>query len=605
MNRALIDMARVVEQGAFTPEQKEYLAGLLAGVAQRAQYPFVGLTAEGTLTDDPAQGGANLADRPTFHGTPVEELCKQERWKFEEHGLDCWDRILAHAEANRFPDEENTFRFRFYGLFYVAPAQNSLMLRCRIPAGELTAAQLKGLADLADEFGDGRAAITTRSNIQIRQIQPKDMVQVLIRLQGLGLTSKGAGVDNVRNITASPTAGIDPQELLDVRPYAHALHHYILNHRDLYDLPRKFNVAFEGGGAIDTLSDTNDLGFLAVRVTEQSLQRSGVAGTTAVSPGVYFRVRVCGITGHKQLAQDAGILIPPQQSVAVAAAMIRVFAEHGDRTNRQRARLKYLVDRWGLDRFLEETQKQLAFPLVRVPLEACELPPPPVRHGHIGVYRQKQKGLNYIGVVIPVGLMSSRQMRRLTELATHYGSGSIRLTPWQNLLLVDIPDAYVETVKRGLVRMGFHYEATNVLGGLVACTGSKGCKYAATDTKGHAVAVGQWLSQRVSLDLPMNIHFTGCPHSCAQHYIGDIGLQGVKVTLQGESVEAYNVVVGGGTGPAAGIGRQLFSGILATELPRLLERMLRVYLERRRGGESFVDFTRRHELKELQEMFSS
>lgn len=603
MSRGMADMATVLRQEAFTPEQKEYLEGLFAGVAQRAQYPFLGLTAEGTLTADPTQGGTNLAAPQTFHGTPVEELCKQERWKYAEHGLDCWDRILAHAEANRFPDEENTFRFRFYGLFYVAPAQNSMMLRCRIPAGELTAEQLKGLADLTDRFGDGRATITTRSNLQIRQIQPRHMVEVLIRLQGLGLTSKGAGVDNVRNITASPTAGIDPQELLDVRPYAHALHHYILNHRDLYDLPRKFNVAFEGGGAIDTLSDTNDIGFLAVRVTEQSLRRSGVGGTGPVPPGVYFRVLLCGITGHKQLARDAGILVTPQQSVAVAAAMIRVFAEHGDRTNRQKARLKYLVDRWGPERFLEETQKRLAFPLVRWPLEACELPPPPVRHGHIGVYRQKQKGLNYIGVVIPVGVMSSRQMRRLADLAAHYGSGSIRLTPWQNLLLVDIPDAYVETVKRSLVRLGFHYEATNVMGGLVACTGNKGCKYAATDTKGHAVSVGRWLSQRIALDQPINIHFTGCPHSCAQHYIGDIGLQGVKVTVQGESVEAYHVVVGGGTGPAAGIGRQVFSGVPATELPALLERMLRVYLERRRGGESFVEFTRRHDIKELQEMF--
>src|SRR2546425_9003055 len=144
------------------------------------------------------------------------------------------------------------------------------MLRCRIPAGELTAAQLKGLADIADEFGNGKAAITTRSNIQIREIAPKNLIHVLTRLQGLGLTAKGSGVDNVRNITASPTAGIDPQELIDTRPFAHALHHYILNHRDLYGLPRKFNVAFQGGGAVDTVADTNDIGFVAVRVQNVS-----------------------------------------------------------------------------------------------------------------------------------------------------------------------------------------------------------------------------------------------------------------------------------------------------------------------------------------------
>lgn len=605
MDPLLRNIDTVLNHGAFSPEQKEYLEGLFRGIAERTRYPFVGATPQGTLTAHPAAAPANLAAPETFHGTPVDELCKQERWKYQEHGLDCWDRILAHAEADRFPDEENTFRFRYHGLFYVAPAQNSFMLRCRISAGELTAAQFRGLADIADEFGNGRAAITTRSNIQIREIAPRNLVNVLIRLQSLGLTSKGSGVDNVRNITASPTAGIDPQELIDTRPYAHALHHYILNHRDLYDLPRKFNVAFEGGGAIDTVADTNDIGFVAVRLTEEGLRRQPPPAGVSLQPGVYFRVLLCGITGHKQLASDAGILVPPHEAVAVAVAMIRVFIDHGDRTNRQKARLKYLVDKWGLDRFLDETAKRLAFPLIRYPREACEPPPPPIRHAHIGVYRQKQKGLNYIGVLVPVGLLTTRQMRRLADLAEHHGSGHIRLTPWQNLLLVDIPDAYVETVKRAIVRTGLHYEPRHILGGLVACTGNTGCKYAATDTKGHALAVGRHLAERLNLDLPINIHFTGCPHSCAQHYVGDIGLQGVKVTLNGESMEAYNIVLGGGTGPDAAIGRLVFSGILASELPALLERMLRVYLERRQPGESFARFTRRHDIKQLQEMFSS
>lgn len=588
---------------AFTAAQKEYLAGLMAGLAQRRQFPWIALPKESGPPVNPPAGDppAAAASAPTVHGTPVADLCKQELWKYQEHGLDCWDRILAHAEANKFPNEEDTFRFRFHGLFYVAPAQNSFMLRCRIPAGELTAAQLKGLADLADECGNGQAALTTRSNIQIREIAPKHLVHVLTRLQALGLTSKGSGVDNVRNITASPTAGLDPQELIDVRPFAHALHHYILNHRDLYDLPRKFNVAFDGGGAIDTVADTNDIGFVAVRVADVS-DSSDTADPP--SPGVYFRVELCGITGHKQLARDAGILVKPAEAVAVAVAMIRVFIEHGDRTDRKKARLKYLVDKWGVEKFLAETQKKLAFPLVKFPLEQCQPRPPAVRHGHIGVYRQKQRGRNYIGVVIPVGLMTTRQMRRLAELAANYGSGNLRLTPWQNLLIPDVPDGFVETVKRQLVRIGLHHEATNILGGVVACTGNTGCKYAATDTKGQALALAQHLNQRLQLDQPINIHLTGCPHSCAQHYVGDIGLQGVKVTVNGQSLEGYHIVFGGGTGAQAGIGRQVFTGIPFGEVKTLLERVLRVYLARRRPGESFVQFTRRHDVKALQEMFS-
>ncbi|HMO64014.1 MAG TPA: NirA family protein, partial [Verrucomicrobiota bacterium] len=542
--------------------------------------------------------------------TPVSEVTRQELWKHELHGLDAWARLLEHAEQNKFPDEADTFRFRYHGLFYVAPAQLSFMLRCRIPAGELTAAQFRGLADLADDYGDGKAAITTRSNLQVRGLAPKNLVNTVTRLQSLGLTSKGSGVDNVRNITASPTAGFDPQELLDVRPFAHALHHYILNQRDLYDLPRKFNVAFEGGGAIDTVADTNDIGFMAVRVTQQASGPavSGVSlrdgSTTAVEPGIFFRVELCGITGHKQLAADCGLLIKPGEALAVTAAMLRVFITHGDRTDRRKARLKYLVEKWGVPKFLEEAQKKLAFPLVAVPLAACEARPPAIKHGHVGVYRQRQPGKNYIGVVVPVGILSTRQMRRLADLAANYGSGQLRLTPWQNLLIPDVPDGFVETVKRQLVRAGLHHEATSVSGGLVACTGNRGCKWAATDTKGQAVALARHLEKRVQLDRPINIHLTGCPNSCAQHYVGDIGLQGVKVNAGGESVEGYHVVFGGGTGAEAGIGRQVFTGLAFGEIPGLLERVLKTYLARRQPGETFAAFTRRHEVKRLQEMLS-
>jgi ferredoxin-nitrite reductase len=637
-----VDERPIAPSGCFTDEQKEYLAGFIAGVAQRGVSPCVGADLAVQLTAAPAAGGPNPAmpAGQTVHGIPLADVTKQERWKHEEHGLDSWDRILEHAEGDKFPDEENTFRMRFHGLFYVAPAQKSFMLRCRIPAGELTAAQLQGLADIADEFSNGKAAITTRSNIQIREIAPRNLVNVLTRLQSLGLTSKGSGVDNVRNITASPTAGIDPQELLDTRPYAHSLHHYILNHRDLYDLPRKFNVAFEGGGSVDTVADTNDIGFVAVRAggARDSLSVAAtvrsraecpdgnnigpgagrpmppsrdltVAATlkpsstaTEVEPGIYFRVELCGITGHKQLACDSGLLVKPTEAVAVAVAMIRVFIEHGDRTDRKKARLKYLVDQWGVEKFLAETQKILAFPLVAYPLEQCTPRPPALRHGHIGVYRQSQKGRNYIGVVIPVGVMTSRQMRRLASLAANYGSAGVRLTPWQNLLIPDVPDAFVETVKRQLVRIGFHYEASHVAGGLIACTGNTGCKWSATDTKGQAMKLVEHLGQRVTLDQPINIHFTGCPNSCAQHYVGDIGLQGVKVGTAG--VEGYNIVFGGGSGAQAGIGREVFKGISFDEVPRLLERVLKTYLARRNAGESFIEFTRRHDVKTLQELFS-
>ncbi len=607
------DTLNRLESTSFNPEQKEYLSGLFAGIAQRQLYPYVGLIPGGVrFTAYPDQGERNLAApasaEPVIHGTPASDCTKQELWKHEEHGLDSWERLLAHAEQNKLPDEENTFRFRFHGLFNVSPAQNSLMLRCRIPAGELSCSQMRGLADISEAWGDGRAAITTRSNLQIREIQPKNAVHVLTHLASVGLTSRGSGVDNVRNITASPTAGLDPQELLDVRPFAHALHHYILNHRDLYDLPRKFNIAFEGGGTVDTVADTNDIGFMAALVKEEP---RGVIGkslkdgaSVTLSAGVYFRVEVCGITGHRQFAMDSGIIVKPSEACAVSAAVLRVFSEHGDRTDRKKARLKYLVDKWGVPRFLEAVQSRLAFPLVQLDASLCERRPPSVRHGHIGVFRQRQKGRNWIGVVVPVGILTTRQMRRLADLAEHYGSGALRLTPWQNLLIPDVPDAYVDTVKRQLVRAGLHHDATQILGGLVACTGNNGCKWSNSDTKGHALKLGEHLSQRLTLDQPLNMHFTGCPNSCAQHYMGDIGFQGVRVNVKSENVEGYNIVFGGGFGASQAVAKQVFTGIPFSDVPVLMEKVFTAYLARRNAGESFSSFTRRHDVRQLQEMFS-
>jgi len=585
---------------AFSLQQKEYLQGFFAGLTSGGLRTFVGHLADGRITNVPQAGLENQAAEPeplagkTVYGTPVEDLCEQEIWKLEQHGLDIWDKLVAHAEQDKFPDKPDTFRFRYHGLFYVAPAQNAFMLRCRIPAGELTSAQMRGLADMAEQWGGGYADITTRANIQIREIPPRHMVKCLLKLQEIGLTSRGSGVDNVRNITATPTAGFDKDELIDTRPFAKAVHHYILNNRDMYDLPRKFNIAFEGGGAISAVADTNDIGFMAVRVGEGK----------EVEPGVYFRVELAGITGHQQFAKDSGILIKPNECVAGAPAILRVFVENGDRTNRKRARLKYLIDKWGIPKFIEEVEKKLTFPLVRFPLDQCIQRVAPLSHGHIGAFQQSQPGLNYIGAVITVGRMKPRQMRRLADVAQNYGTGELRLTVWQNLLIPNIPDAFVETVKKNLVKMGFHYQSTTLAGGLVACTGNTGCQWAATNTKGQAVLLARHLEKKLRLDQPINIHLTGCPNSCAQHYMGDIGLLGAKVKQGGDTVEGYHVVMGGGFGDKQAVAREIFKGVPFNELTTLLEHVLKTYLSKRKYGESFVEFTRRHSVKELQEMFS-
>ncbi|HEY5055168.1 MAG TPA: NirA family protein, partial [Acidobacteriaceae bacterium] len=358
------------------------------------------------------------------------------------------------------------------------------------------------------------------------------------------------------------------------------------NSRDLYGLPRKFNVAFDSGGAISVVADTNDIGFLAVRVGEGR----------EVSAGVYFRVMLCGITGHRQFATDCGILIRPQESVAVAAAMVRVFSENGDRTDRKKARLKYLLDRWGVEHFLEETERLLPFPLLRFPQAECERRKPIDRAGHLGVHGQREAGLSYIGISVPVGRLPVEQMRGLADIADHFGSGEVRLTVWQNLILPNIRTAQLEAAQQALREAGLDWHVGRVLAGTVACTGNQGCRFAATDTKAHAVALANQLDERFKLVQPINLHVTGCPHSCAQHYIGDIGLLGMKVAGEG----GYQVNLGGGSDQDQGLARELISAIRFADLPPVMEHLMQAFEERRASeAETFLSFTRRHTVAEL------
>jgi ferredoxin-nitrite reductase len=578
-------------QETFTFEQKEYLAGFLLGVAKRGDFFFAGNCADGRITADAGSGVANSAaeiKEETWFGTPVDEICKEERWKLEENPLDMWDKLLAHASENRFPEGGDVFRFKFHGLFYVAPAQDSFMLRLRTPGCILSTYQMHELAEMAENWGAAEAHITTRGNIQIRQFQPKDIVNVLMKVQGLGMSSRGSGADNIRNVTATPTSGIDQIELFDVAPMAQALNFYILNSRDLYGLPRKFNVAFDSGGAVSVVADTNDIAFVAARISEGR----------SVPAGIYFRVQLCGITGHRQFASDCGVLLTPSQTVAVAAAMIRVFNEHGDRTDRKKARLKYLIDRWGVEKFLEETEKRLTFPLMRYPLAECEPRAAVDPRGHIGVHPQRQPGLFYIGVAVPVGRLSVTQMRAIADAAEVFGSGEIRLTVWQNLILPNILAEKLEAARQAIADAGLSDSASTFAAGAVACTGNKGCRYSATDTKAHALELAGFLDERFKIQQPINLHVTGCPHSCAQHYIGDIGLLGAKVG--GE--EGYQVLIGGGSDDRQGLGRELIPAIRFSDLPPAMDRFFRKFEEKRHENESFLAFTRKHEIEELKEM---
>ena len=567
------------DAAGFSVEQQEYLKGFMAGVEARRSAFGLPLVPDRGAGADPNDLQRAAQDRIVAGGG---KLVAEETAKRNKPPLSRFDEVTALANAGQFPKGTDVFLTKYFGLFYVAPAQNAFMCRLRIPGGIITAAQFRGVAAIADDLAGGYADITTRANLQLREISAEAPPEVLMRLAEIGLTSRGSGADNIRNVTGSPTAGIDPQELIDTRPHARALHHFILHHPELYGLPRKFNIAFDGGGRIAVLQDTNDIGFTAVAVADGF----GVPG------GAYWRLDLGGITGHRDFARDTGVLVDRDATIPVANAILRVFIAEGDRTDRHKARLKYVLDRIGLEPFLGRVEAELGEKLRRVDAAAIQPAPAQDRLGHIGAHAQKQPGLNYIGVVFPVGRIGGERMRGLAAIAEQFGSAELRLTVWQNLLIPDVADADVPAALAAIEALGLSASASTLRAGLVACTGNAGCKFSASDTKRHAASLVDYLEARLVLDTPINIHLTGCPNSCAQHYIADIGLLATKVeptkVEQGDDmIEGYDLHVGGGAGSHQAIGRLIRPGVMFADLPPMVLALVAAWLRTRAAGESF------------------
>jgi ferredoxin-nitrite reductase len=585
--------------GDFDAEQKRYLEGFVAG----AQIAKAARTVTGTGTATP---GAQAAVEPVGPDAAALQaqnsvlaaggkLSDPEKFKREQHPFDAYERLKDLAAKNEYPKPPDNFRWRFFGLFYVAPNQNSYMCRLRIPNGILKAAQFEGLADLAERYGGGYAHVTTRANLQIREIEAKNTVNMIEAVQDLGLCSRGSGADNIRNVTGTPTAGIDRQELIDTRPYAREWHFHILNDRSLYGLPRKFNVGFDGAGIIPVLEDTNDIGFQAVAVKDGF----------GLEPGIWFRLCLGGLTGHHSFAGDTGVLVKPVDATKVADAVVRVFVDHGDRTDRTKARLKYVLDKMGVEKFIGLMEEKLGRKLERAVPGATEPRPAFSRTAHLGIHAQKQDGLHWIGVVVPVGRLTVAQMRGLADVAHAFGDGDIRLTVWQNLLISGVATDKLAAARAAIETLGLAIETNAIRSGLIACTGNTGCKFAASDTKRHAEEIASWCETRIVLDTPVNIHLTGCHHSCAQHFVSEIGMLACKVDVgeDADPVEGYHVLIGGGFGPQAALGRELYRDVKAEDAPKTIERILKAYLAHRASGtESFIDFARRHEIDALKAM---
>ncbi|MEM6305609.1 MAG: NirA family protein [Pseudomonadota bacterium] len=569
------------DKPGFTREQQAYLARIIMDMNLHRAFATA---ADGTAGAAPVE--------ETVYGVPLEDLCKEELRKHQQHPLDIWQQLEQWTAKDEMAEGLDQFLLRHLGFFNVTPNSPGYMMRLRAPACVLTAQQMHVLASCADDFAGGYSHVTTRGSLQLREIKPRSVIDLIARMETAALTAQGTGADSARNLTVTPSAGFDVDELIDMTPQAKRLSMRILRSRELQGIPRKFNISFDNAGRLSCLSDTNDIGFLAVVVEDND---------QGVEPGIWCRIALGGITGHKDFARDTGLLCRPEETVDVAEAMLRVFVEHGDRTNRKKARLKYLLEKEGVEWFIARSQEKLdsfPTPIMLTRLDAkFDRPRTPIdRQGHIGVHPQSQPGMNYIGVALELGKLSADQMRVLAQVAQTYGAGDIRLTVWQNPLIPFVADKDVEAACAEIEAAGMFTRASAFAAGAVACTGKWGCKFAAAYTKQDALDLVRHLEARHTLDSPINIHLTGCNNSCAQHYIGDIGLMGAAAPGGGEG---YQIVIGGGSDLDQGLARPLIGPVAAADIHDIIDHIIGQYLSRRAEGETFLQFSRRLDDAEL------
>jgi len=530
---------------------------------------------------------------------------KAQRVERLKRELNPWE---AYADIERFaregwdavPPEWLGTYFRWWGIYTQGDgvgavggkggegkAVRHFMVRIRIPNGALESNQLRTIADLAEWHGHGIADITVRQNIQLHWVTLESLPDVFRALWLQGVTTMGACGDVTRNVTGCPLAGVDADELVDASPLVLEATHLLNGNPAFYNLPRKFKVSIGGCRAWCAYPEINDIGLTAVRHPA-----TGEIG---------FAVRVGGgLSTDPHLGVRLDAFVPWGQALDVVRAIAEIFRDSDVlRQNREKARLKFLFLQhgWTAERFRAAIEERLGFPLEPgVPDD----PPDDVYRDHVGIHAQKQPGLSYAGVAVLRGRLTADQMRAAADLAECYGTGALRTTHMQNLLIPNVRRERVHALARDLETAGFALGASPFRRGTVACTGSEFCKLALTETKGFARGLVETLERRLpGFDQHLRINITGCPNSCGQHWIADLGIEGKKVKLGGALVDAYYFCVGGAVGRHQAVARPIGLRLPATDVAPAIERLLRTFLADRLPAENFRQFAARHTDDEL------
>jgi len=469
-------------------------------------------------------------------------------------------------------------------------------LRIKIPNGMLTAEQFRRIGQLAERYGRGYAEITDRQDIQLHWIESEDALEIFTKLKEIGFTTDkcgqgypGARYGDVRNMVGCPVAGVDKFELIDASPIVKQLNQFFTGNRDFLDLPRKFKISVSGCSLNCTNPEVNDLSFVALR------KRTGKIG---------FVVLVGGTVGvAPKLAQPLGVFIEPDDVVDVAKAVVEVYRDYGSREIKVKARFRWLVEEWGIEKLRRTVEEK-----IKKTLEAHNLDYLPTSGGeHIGVQPQRQKEYSYISIPILGGILSNDKILEIAETAEKYGTGDLRLSPSQNVVIINIPNNHVSLILDRLEQTGLQVRGSALRWTTIACAGNF-CGKSPDNPKKRAVEIVDYLEKRFGETLrnsSLRIHISGCPNGCGRHLIADVGLQAVQLTVEGRPKQGYNIYLGGGLGLKASLGRLTERGVGVEDVKYIIENLLLAYTKEKTSFRSFREFCDTHTVEELKFLMNS
>ena len=487
---------------------------------------------------------------------------KLEIWKQERDGLDIRSDLARFArEGWESISEDDVQRLKWCGLFLRNPTPGYFMVRVRIPGGRATATQLRTLAELAGIFGNGLLDMTTRQQIQIRQLRIEDVPDVYKRMEEVGLTALQTGMDNIRNIMTCPVAGLSPSECLDATPLVQALTQEIVGNREYSNLPRKFNVVMTGCPDNCLHAETQDLALVPATKEIEGEMKQG------------FNVLIGGKlgSGGYRIATPLDVFVLPEEAVAVSCAVIKAFRDHGFRDSRTTARLVFLLEEWGEARFWVEVERRFGRGLPAAGQDARNS----TANTHGGIFRQSRPGLNYVGLHVPVGRIPADELGRFAGLAEKYGTSELRVGANQSIVIPNIHDKQLATFLEEPLLAKYGYNPSPLRKGLVSCVGNDYCNLAVIETKSQAMKTARAREEKVGTEInPITMHWSGCPAGCGNHLVADVGLLGKKIKRRGQIVEAVDVYVGGRSGPDPKLATKLLEDVPCDELPGVLAGIL-------------------------------